>query len=596
MNKANAQLKVEEGEQLVLNCSVEGIGSDSTLRYSLTWLFNQDQSSGVALLTYSYDGRLKFLSSDSGFGGRLHFSSPAVGVFQLAIHRAIQEDRGRYYCQVQQYQLDCKGQWSSKASDKSGYTDVSVQLIENKLHVHKEDKSVSITNLQEGVTVDCIIDSRSSDVSVFEVTWSRGQRNERPIIIFKASRDGTLHSAIDDKDLVFRRPSAMHYKLTVPNINPADTGLYYCEVAEWIQTAANKWRRIGDDKSGELSVHVDTAESKKTDSFTMDRTEEYLTIKEGEQFELACSLKVEKEDPTRHYTLKWVFNSLESTSGITLLSYSYNGRLQYLTENKQLKDRLRFSRPTSSTFNLVVLNSDPADSGSYQCRVEQHQLECEGQWKLTAQAQSGLTNVKVHSIESKLQVKKGNRMLNITNHQAGFTIDCDIDSQSSDKSTFEVTWFKVQEEGPLAIFTARRDGTLHSAIGDKQLVFGRPLATHYKLTVLQIQPTDAGQYYCQVEEWLPTAENWRKLVSDTSGKLSVHVHTEGVPVKQINPLGPAMGITIPLICVLVLVIILLLRREHKRNCDLKKKKACLWAENNPLTPVPEVSSPEADPS
>jgi len=67
-------------------------------------------------------------------------------------------------------------------------------------------------------------------------------------------------------------------------------------------------------------------------------------------------------------------------------------------------------------------------------------------------------------------------------------------------------------------------------------------------------------------------------------------------VKQINPLGPAMGITIPLICVLVLVIILLLRREHKRNCDLKKKKACLWAENNPLTPVPEVSSPEADPS
>lgn len=127
MNKANTQLKVKEGEQLLLSCSVEGIGSDSTLRYSLSWWYNRDQSSRVTLLTYSYDGSLKFNSYE--FEGRLHFSSPAVGVFHLAIHRAIQEDRGRYYCQVQQYQLDCKGQWSSKASDKSGYTNVSVQLI-----------------------------------------------------------------------------------------------------------------------------------------------------------------------------------------------------------------------------------------------------------------------------------------------------------------------------------------------------------------------------------------------------------------------------------------------------------------------------------
>lgn len=125
MNKANTQSKVKEGEQLVLNCSVDGIGSDPTLRYSLSWY--RDQSSRVKLLTYYHDGRLMFNSYESE--GRLHFSSPAVGVFQLAIHRAIQEDRGRYYCQVDQFQLDCKGHWSSKASDNSGYTNVSVQLI-----------------------------------------------------------------------------------------------------------------------------------------------------------------------------------------------------------------------------------------------------------------------------------------------------------------------------------------------------------------------------------------------------------------------------------------------------------------------------------
>ncbi len=119
-------------------------------------------------------------------------------------------------------------------------------------------------------------------------------------------------------------------------------------------------------------------------------------------------------------------------------------------------------------------------------------------------------------------------MLNITNHQTAFTINCVIDSQSSDKSVFEVTWFKVEEEeGPVTMFTARRDGTLHSAISDKNLLFGRPLATHYKLTVPQINPTDMGQYYCQVEEWLLTANTWKKLASDKSGELSIYVHTKG---------------------------------------------------------------------
>ncbi|XP_016118498.1 immunoglobulin superfamily member 3-like, partial [Sinocyclocheilus grahami] len=395
MNKANTQLKVEEGKQLMLKCSVEDIGSDSTLRYSLTWMFNQYESSSVALLTYSHDGRLNYNSFDSELEGRLHFSTPEVGVFHLTIHRSIQEDRGCYYCQVQQYQLDCKGQWSPKAGDKSGFNNVTVQLIENNLHVQKEEQSLNISNLQAGFTIDCVIESRSSDASVFEVTWSRDQRNEGLVIIFNASRDGTLHSAIDNKDLVFGHPSAMHYKLTVPNINPSDTGLYHCQVVEWIQTAANKWRKIGEDMSGKISVHEDTEERQKNVSFAMDKNGKHLFIKEGEQFDIECSLDVGKEDPTHHYSLRWVFNRPESTSGIPLLSYSYDGRLQYHTENQ---DRLRFSRPTSNTFHLAVLNSDIADSGRYQCRVEQYQLDCEGQWKPMARDQSGSTIVTVHSI------------------------------------------------------------------------------------------------------------------------------------------------------------------------------------------------------
>ncbi|KTF89407.1 hypothetical protein cypCar_00041220, partial [Cyprinus carpio] len=62
---------------------------------------------------------------------------------------------------------------------------------------------------------------------------------------------------------------------------------------------------------------------------------------------------------------------------------------------------------------------------------------------------------------------------------------------------------------------------------------------------------------------------------------------KGDSEKQTGPLGITLGVTIPLICILVLVIILLLRREHKRNSELKKKKEC-------LTPVDEVTSAAGD--
>ncbi|XP_016086570.1 immunoglobulin superfamily member 3-like [Sinocyclocheilus grahami] len=244
--------------------------------------------------------------------------------------------------------------------------------------------------------------------------------------------------------------------------------------------------------------------------------------------------------------------------------------------------QLSIQQPSDTHFILMVPRASKQQEGQYQCQVDAYQKDVQKALK-----NSNPLAVIVHKPEIKLHVQKENRTFNITNHQTAFTIDCVIDSQSSDKSVFEVTWFKVQEEeGPVTIFTARRDGTLHSAISDKNLLFGRPLATHYKLTVPQINPTDMGQYYCQVEEWLLTANTWKKFASDKSGELSIYVHTEGDSEKQIDPLGITLAIAIPLICFLVLVILLLLRKGHKKKPELKKKKDCLWAEKNGLTLVP----------
>ncbi|TSV41647.1 Immunoglobulin superfamily member 3 [Bagarius yarrelli] len=590
MDKTNAQLEVTEGEQVKLNCSLKPSGLEQTFRYSLSWFFQSQDQSTVKLLTYSHDGRLQFQVTDSDVQHRLYFSRPIINVFYLSIVNSIPSDSGSYYCEVDQYQSDCKGKWERKASNRSGVTNVMVHFIANKLQVHKSRRSLNVTDIQTGFMVECKITSRSSEKSVFEVTWSRRQKDERPLTIFTTSRDGTLRSAIPDRTLVYDRPSTTLYTLTVPNVDFSDNGQYQCQVVEWLQTAANTWRKVAEDKSGELFINV-AGELRSTEGdFTLHTFATQQNATEGEQMDISCSITVDQVDTKFHYSFTWFVERQDSSASTFLLSHTHTGLLQYQSENQQLRGRLLFSRPTAKRSQLSILNLDPSDSGIYQCRVEQYQLNCEGNWEKRGFPKLISSIVNVHKIESKLQVHKSRRFLNVTDIQTGFIVECKITSRSSKKSVFEVTWSRRQKDEQLfSIFTASRDGTLHSMIPDRNLVYDRPSTTLYTLTIPNVDSSDNGQYHCQVIEWLQTdATTWRKVSEDKSGELSVNV--EELLYEQPCSSGVTLGILIPLLCVLLVVVILLLIKFKKMKSTLKKEKKCLWAESMPLSTVTETAA------
>ncbi|XP_036418037.1 immunoglobulin superfamily member 3 [Colossoma macropomum] len=593
LNKSDAQLVVTEGQQVDLSCLLHTNGLDSTFRYSLIWSFErQDQKAPmVPLLTYSHDGRLQFSSDDPKLQRRLYFSRPTVSDFRLSILNSISSDTGRYRCQVDQYQLDCKGKWEFKAGDKSGFTNVNVLLIENKLQVKKVSRSLNVTDYRAGFTVECEISSRSSDKSHFEVTWTKSQEDGQPTTIFTARRDGTLSDAFSDRNLLYSRPLATLYRLTLPDVEPSDNGRYQCQVVEWLQT--DTWREVAKDKSGELFVHVESEKKPSTGTFVLEKPNSHLNLTEGERFVLNCSILVDKADPTFHYTVTWLLVKQETRT--SLLKHSKDGRLQYQSEDQQLNSRLQSSRSTVTNFHLTVFNSLPTDSGTYQCMVEQHQLGCGGTWESKGPAQFISTSVTVRSIESKLQVRKESHSLNLTAHHAALTVECQIISHSSDKSVFEVIWSKSQEKDPpMTFFRVMRDGTLHSAFRDRNLVYEHPSANLYLLTVPDVEPSDNGWYQCQVVEWLQTATNtWREVAKDKSGELSVHVHVEAAP-SEVCSSGMILGILTPLLFILLVVIVLLLLMVQKTKSASKKQKDCLWAENNPLKPFPEPTAGEGD--
>ena len=125
-------------------------------------------------------------------------------------------------------------------------------------------------------------------------------------------------------------------------------------------------------------------------------------------------------------------------------------------------------------------------------------------------------------------MKKDDRRLNVTDLKAGFKVDCDIISQSSEESLFEVTWFRTRDNNQKdPIFKITRNGPLQSLDKvRKGLVFGRPKVTLFTLTVPDPGATDSGQYTCEVVEWVRTLTNtWKKMAEDRSGVLDVNVHT-----------------------------------------------------------------------
>lgn len=250
--------------------------------------------------------------------------------------------------------------------------------------------------------VECVIDSRSSEKSVFDVTWSRKQRNELPLTIFTVNRDGTLEGAIPGKTLIYNRPSTSHYTLTVHNVDHSDNGQYQCQVVEWLEIATNTWRKVAEDKSGELLINVEDKSELSVDTFTLETAVTHQNATEGEDLDISYSINLSKMDSTSSYTLSWYVAKKGSSTNSLLLSHSYDGQLQYHLKDQHLTSRLQFYRPTAKTFHLTIRNLDPSDSGNYQCRVEQHQLDCKGNWKKIGSPQMVSTMVNVYKIGKEL--------------------------------------------------------------------------------------------------------------------------------------------------------------------------------------------------
>uniref|UniRef100_A0A3P9L5A6 Zgc:91849 n=1 Tax=Oryzias latipes TaxID=8090 RepID=A0A3P9L5A6_ORYLA len=245
---------------LHMKCLFEG--SILQYAYSVTWLLQRETGyrnivsiDKNALVTYGNVPELNHRQRVS--------IKRTEGAFELVIRQAKLSDSGSYVCNVTEWLKDPRGSWIS-LSTLSMTT--KVKISEPKTHLLIETRQLKELNISrdKDFTIPCHLTKQASNESQFQVTWFWQEDTESDMrkAIFTVYRNSTLQSSFEEVDLRFSHPGESIFSLTVLKPSPQHSGLYFCEVEEWLPSLPQEWRRVTTATSEKLNVTV-TGEGEK---------------------------------------------------------------------------------------------------------------------------------------------------------------------------------------------------------------------------------------------------------------------------------------------------------------------------------------------
>ncbi|XP_007894046.2 immunoglobulin superfamily member 3 isoform X1 [Callorhinchus milii] len=267
LSKTNSTVTTIE-DDVEIKCNIESQLQRQS-QFSVMWYYNQEQepdSKGISLLKTDHNNILiQYPKSQMG-AQKMKFQSIKVSnsKFKLIIQKPEPRDSGVYYCRVEEWVLNAQNEWYIQGDDLSGLTKLEVQAPESRLQVYKTEVSISVQS-KELFHLHCNITSQTKDDSQFAVSWftlkaNQGAHEKKNQEVLKINHNSVFeYGAEGMKDrLQLERLSNRLYSLTVHNANTGDSGIYYCDVEEWIQSVNNTWYKLGEAQSGLAMVTVET--------------------------------------------------------------------------------------------------------------------------------------------------------------------------------------------------------------------------------------------------------------------------------------------------------------------------------------------------
>ncbi|XP_019945255.2 immunoglobulin superfamily member 2-like [Paralichthys olivaceus] len=578
VNLINRNHIVTVGENVELLCRVRG-PRVPRVPITLSWSLQRDASTIDNILTLSWNGEISWSGDQHVYQLKVENKVKEVA-HTLLINGASHREAGTYQCQASVFFENVH-----RKLPPSNAVAVMVANPVSKLSL--TSPPTLKRNINSDIEIKCSVISEPFASSRYAVTWLHQQLEEKKTIV-SSDRDalitfGTRVEPSDRQRISMRRSKGPSFELTIRQAQNSDNGSYTCEVVEWLQDPRGNWYQLSP-KSEITEVNL----IEPANDLRLEVTEQQqLIAREGDDVELKCNILSGAFSPSVLYNIAWIYSGGGSSmTNVLLVELDHMGLLWYPEMAlRDLQGRLRLTRPTQSSFYLRIQRAREGDSGMYQCRVEQYQLDREGHWQQKASESAGPISLTVKVAEKNLSIVKDELELNVSRSQ-DFTIPCHIMGQSSNESEFQVTWFWQKETRIRSIFVAYRNATLQNMF-DKghQLRFDRPVPNQFSLSVSKPGPENSGLYYCEVEEWLPSlSHGWWKVAVETSGRLTVNVFTEGEGVSEPQcKSGTWIGILVPLVICSLLVISLLVLKICRTNASGGKKSGeSLWTEGHAL--------------
>lgn len=554
--------EVQEGDGIQLTCLVQSTSGP----VSVIWQWLDKQGTGLIQEVASVDREGTIWHSptyrERSSYGEIRVEKVRADMFSLSIYNSLPGDEGQYRCTASEwFQIGTEPELSwEKMENKSATKTVTVKTVESSFMVSASSRTPSIS-FGESFDLLCLVKPRHNPRVPTSVTWRfmpastraevEDQNDFKDLVTF--TREGTLQwgeqlLGLGTRTTVDRSHSNTNFRLSVTRAGRREAGKYQCTAVLWRRNYDNSWSRVANQTSNLLGISVLQPENK----LKVQKNNQSHVYLEDNRVRINCSITSQTSLDSQHAVLWYVRRAAGSETDELLLRIERSGAFEYgaYADEEKLRLRVQAERLSPRLYVLTLNRAESSDSGTYYCLVEEWLRDPDGAWYRLSRESSGYTQVLVRQPEARLQVEETESNVTIA-ESSSVRLDCSISSQSSPDSRLSVTWYversedentedqpSEEESKRECVFTIAHDFVFRNENcsprdetgPNSRLQFERTNSDLYRLTLHGVRPTDAGRYYCHVEEWLLNPRKiWYRLAANNSGFTIVNVLQQGKP-------------------------------------------------------------------
>ncbi|XP_035507456.2 immunoglobulin superfamily member 3 [Scophthalmus maximus] len=625
--------EVLEGDAIQLTCSVQS----TTGPLSVAWHWTDKQTTELTqeVASVDRDGTVWHSPTyrERSSYGEIRVERVRSDTFSLSLYNALPGDEGQYRCTATEwFQTGTEPELNwEKIGERSATKTVTVKTVESSFMVSASSRTPSVT-FGDSFDLLCLVKPRHNPRVPTSVTWrfmpAGSEADDEDVGEFKElvtfTREGTLQwgeqlLGLGTRTTVDRSHSNTNFRLSVTRAGRREAGKYQCSAVLWRRNYDNSWSRVANRTSNLLGISVLQPESK----LRVQKNNQSQVYPEDSRVRINCSITSQTSQDSQHAVLWYVRRATGSEADELLLRIERSGAFEYgaYAEEERLRRRVQAERLSSRSYVLTLNRAESSDSGTYYCLVEEWLSDPDGTWYRLSREPSGFTKVLVRQPEIRLQVEELES--NVTVEESGsIRLGCSIPFQSSRDSRFSVSWYvehaededsedqPVQEErerecvfsiGHDAVFGNGNCSPREEAGPNSRLQFERMASDQYSLTIQGARPTDAGRYYCHVEEWLLNPRNaWYRLATNNSGFTIVNVLQQVSSLQSVVCSNESLFYFVffypfPIFGIL-LIALLLVRYKSRSNSKSQEGKngaPLLWIKEPHLSYSPTCLDPPA---